>query len=84
MKLSSPKIKKLFIFSQKKIFLIFQEPEAFQKNSYISGGSSPRTKNKKILIFLASSLKSYISGGNSKVLKINLYILHHNIFHKND
>ena len=45
MQLSSPKIKKVLIFSQKKTFLIFGEIELFKKTSYISGGNFPSSKN---------------------------------------
>ena len=37
MELSDSNIKKCLIFSQKKVFLIFQETKAQKKNPYISG-----------------------------------------------
>ena len=47
MKLSSSKIKKFPIFSQKEAFLIFQEMELFRKTSYILEGTKKiKTKNK--------------------------------------
>ena len=47
MELSSHKIKKFLIFSQKKAFLMFWEMELFKKTSYISGGNFTCSKNKK-------------------------------------
>ena len=48
MQLSSPKIKKLLIFSQRKTFFIFREMELFKKISYISVENFSGSKNKKI------------------------------------
>ena len=45
MELSSAKIKKVLIFSQKKKLLIFREMELFKKPSYISGGNFPSSNN---------------------------------------
>ena len=46
MELSSPKIKKVLIFSQKNPFLPFWEMDHFLKSSNISGGNFPGSKNK--------------------------------------
>ena len=50
MKLSSPKIKKFLIFSQKKLVLYFGKWNFLKKTSYILGGKTHSEKN------------SYISG----------------------
>ena len=47
MELSSPKIKNVLIFFQKKGFLVFRETGLVKKTSYISGGNFPSSKNKK-------------------------------------
>ena len=39
------KIKKVLIFSQKKLFLYFRKRNCFKKTSYISGGNFPSSKD---------------------------------------
>ena len=63
MGLSSPKIKKTPIFSQKKAFLIFRAKDLFKKTPYISEGNFPSWKIKKptlkkFLIFREIELSS--------------------------
>ena len=46
--ISSPKIKKVLIFSQKRFFIYFRKQNFFnKKTSCISGGHFPSSKNKK-------------------------------------
>ena len=47
MELSRPKIKKVLIFSQKKLFLYFGKWSFFKKTSNISGGNFLSSENKK-------------------------------------
>ena len=47
MELCSPKIKKVLMFSLKKVFLIFREIKTSLKKSFISGGNLQNSKNKK-------------------------------------
>ena len=53
MRLSGSNIKKFLMFSQKNVFLIFQETDTlkkfliFQETSDISGSNSPRSNNEK-------------------------------------
>ena len=81
MKLSSSKIKKFLIFSQKKAFLLFAKMETpkeffiFQetKLSYISGSNFPRSKNikkttlKKLFVFQEMEL------GSTKLRKLIIF-----------
>ena len=65
MELSSPKIKKVIIFSQENLFLYFGKWNLLRKTSYISRVNFPSSKNKKIhsekiSYVLASGIFSYI------------------------
>ena len=89
MRLSGSNTKKLFTFSQMNAFLIFRKTKNPKKIPYISGSRTFLYFNKLFIIreVTFQAQKKFLVVQKKKLsspkLKMNLYVLLHNILHQN-